>query len=75
MTLLLLQSVDPLRGFGLVEVGIEGLRIMRLFRQGFEVGCLGAGHGFVARHPILRILDLVGAWIGTGLLPLRQAYG
>ena len=30
VTLLLLQLVDPLRGVGLVEIGIEGLRIVSL---------------------------------------------
>src|SRR3954453_18802767 len=66
-TCLLLELVDPFGSLGLVEVGLEGLRLVGLFRERLQVRCLRARHRLVTRDPIVRVLDLVRVLIRVRL--------
>lgn len=51
----LLEVVDALRGFRLRQILSVGLASMRLFRQGLQIGALGAGHWLVTADPVVRV--------------------
>ena len=67
-----LQLVDPLGRFGLVDGGVELLA--GLVAQGLEVGRLGAGHRLAAGGPFVGVLlEVVGGLGLLGLLVLSHA--
>ena len=71
---LLLQLVDALRGLGLGQFRIIGVRIMRLLGERLEVGRLRARHRLVAGDPVVRVFLLVRIriWIGLRVFDLRR---
>jgi hypothetical protein len=49
------------------QVLMKIVRPMSLFAQRLEIRSLGAGHGLIAAHPIVRVFLGVRAGVGFGL--------